>query len=206
MLELTKFSRFNDISAINHFKAFDYVLDHVNEEIDVDMLKELHFLLKRNTSDEKNPLTPVGEFKIKPNVIESLEQIPTTQPKDVEEELSILLSDYSSRDIIQLEEIVDFHVKFEQIHPFADGNGRVGRLIAFKECLKHNIVPSIILDNHRHFYILDLKEYDDVSKERLLETFRAGQDYSQQVLQQLDFEGNINNHVKNIEKDRDYEL
>lgn len=192
--------------AINHFRAFDYVLDHVDEEVNLDMLKKLHHLLKRNTSDEKNPLTPVGEFKIKPNVIGSLKQIPTTHPDDVEKELSILLNDYSNKNVVKLEDIVDFHVKFEQIHPFADGNGRVGRLIAFKECLKHNILPSVILDKHRHFYILGLKEYNDVSKERLLETFRAGQDYSDQVLKKLGFEGEINKCIKTSEKDTDFKI
>lgn len=192
--------------TMNHFRAFDYMLDHVNEEIDIDMIKDLHFLLKRNTSDEKNPLAPVGEFKIKPNVIGSLEPVSTTSPENVEKELSILLKDYSNKNKIRLEDIVDFHVKFEQIHLFADGNGRVGRLIAFKECLKHNIVPSIILDRHRHFYILGLKEYENISKERLLETFRAGQDYSEQVLEKLGFEGSINNQLKTFEEDKDYEL
>ena len=192
--------------TMNHFRAFDYMLDHVKEEIDIDMIKDLHFLLKRNTSDEKNPLAPVGEFKIKPNVIGSLEPVSTTSPENVEKELSILLKDYSNKNKIRLEDIVDFHVKFEQIHPFADGNGRVGRLIAFKECLKHNIVPSIILDRHRHFYILGLKEYENISKERLLETFRAGQDYSEQVLEKLGFEGSINNQLKTFEEDKDYEL
>ena len=181
--------------AINHFKAFDYVLDHVNEEINLDMFKELHFLLKRNTSDEKNPLTPVGAFKIKPNVICSLEQIPTVHPDNVEIELSLLLTDYANKETVQLEDIVDFHVKFEQIHPFADGNGRVGRLIAFKECLKHNIVPPIILDKHRHFYILGLEEYNKVSKERLLDTFLSGQDYCRDILKKLSFEGKINNKI-----------
>lgn len=185
--------------TINHFTGFDYILDHVFEKVDINMIKKIHDLLKKNTSDAKNPLTPVGKFKTKPNVIGSLEQIPTTHPDDVESELALLIEDYARRKVVQLEDIVDFHVKFEQIHPFADGNGRVGRLIVFKECLKHNIMPSIVLDKHRHYYLLGLKEYDDVSKERLLETFRAGQDYCEQVLSRLDFEGEINAAVKNKE-------
>ncbi len=187
----------NDIhETVNHFAAFDYLLDHIHEEVDVKMIKELHYIVKRNTSDEKNPFTPIGRFKVKPNVIGSLEQIATTPPNDVEKELSLLLENYSKRKPIQLEDIVDFHVKFEQIHPFADGNGRVGRLIVFKECLKYNIMPSIVLDKHRHFYMMGLKDYDDISKERLLETFKVGQDYCEQVLQRLDFEGEINSSMK----------
>lgn len=104
----------------------------------------------------------------------------------------------------ELEDIVDFHVTFERIHPFADGNGRVGRLIAFKECLNHNVLPTIILDQHRNFYTQGLKEYDE-SKERLIETFRAGQDHCELILDKLNFNGEINAHVKekkiNIQKD-----
>ena len=106
-----------------------------------------------------------------------------------------MLTDYANKETVQLEDIVDFHVKFEQIHPFADSNGRVGRLIAFKECLKHNIVPPIILDKHRHFYILGLEEYNKVSKERLLDTFLSGQDYCRDILKKLSFEGKINNKI-----------
>jgi len=200
----------NDINeTINHFSAFNYILDHVYKDIDADMLKQLHFILKNNTSDMKNPLTPVGNFKLVGNVIGSLDPISTTDPKDVESELGRLLNDYSNRNKVELEDVVDFHVRFEQIHPFADGNGRVGRLIVFKECLKNNIMPSIILDKHRDFYITGLKEYDNISKERLLETFRAGQDFSEQLLEKLNFKGDINKNVKtvrrNIDKNNDYE-
>lgn len=177
--------------TINHFKAFDYILNNVEEDIDFTMLKELHYLLKQNTSDEKNPLTPVGEFKSEVNII-GFEEIPTTHPDNVESELSQLLVNYNKIKNVQLEDIVDFHVKFERIHPFADGNGRTGRLIAFKECLKNDIMPSMILDQYRNFYILGLKEYNHGGKERLLETFRAGQDYCEQVLKKMDFKGEIN--------------
>lgn len=184
--------------TINHFSAFNYILDNVHENVDVDMMKQLHFILKNNTSDVNNPLTPVGNFKIVGNVIGSLDQISTTNPEDVESEIDLLLNDYSNLENIELEDVVDFHVKFEQIHPFADGNGRVGRLIVFKECLKNNITPSMILNQHRDFYITGLKEYDNISKERLLETFRAGQDYSKQVLEKLNFKGDINKSVKTV--------
>src|SRR5690625_4955317 len=186
--------------TINHFSAFNYILDHVDEDIDTDMMKQLHFILKNNTSDVNNPLTPVGDFKKAGNVIGSLDPINTTNPEDVERGLDLLLNDYSNRENIELEDVVDFHVKFEQIHPFADGNGRVGRLIVFKECLNNNIMPSIILDRHKDFYITGLKEYDTISKERLSETFRAGQDYSEQLLEKLNFKGDINKALETVRK------
>lgn len=184
--------------SVNHFKAFDYILDNFDVQLSIEMIKKIHYLIKQNTSDTKNPLTPIGEFKIVGNVIGSLNPILTTSPKNVEDELARLLYWYSGRDIIRIEEIVEFHQKFEKIHPFADGNGRVGRLVAFKECLKHNIVPSIILDKYRNFYLIGLKEYDKGNKERLLETFRAGQDYLEQILKQLNFQGEINSSNRNI--------
>lgn len=182
--------------TMNHFSAFDYILDNVHDDINIEMIKELHYILKSNTSDEKNPLTPIGEFKKFKNVIGTLEQISTTDPEEVESEINLLLEKYDKLKNVELEDIVDFHVRFEQIHPFADGNGRVGRLIVFKESLKHNIIPSIILDKHRSFYITGLKEYDYGQKERLLETFLAGQDYSEQILKKLNFKGDINSSVK----------
>lgn len=191
----------NDINeTMNHFSAFDYILDNVHDDITIEIMKDLHYILKNNTSDEKNPLTPVGEFKKFRNVIGTLEQISTTDPEEVESEMNLLLEKYSNLKNVELEDIVDFHVRFEQIHPFADGNGRVGRLIVFKESLKHNIMPSLILDKHRKFYTTGLKEYDDGQKERLLETFRAGQDYSEQILQKLNFKGDINSSVKTTKK------
>lgn len=183
--------------AINHFSAFDYILDTIDNEVSLDMMKYLHYLVKKNTSDVENELTPIGKFKIAENIIGSLNPTFTTKPENVEEELEKLLSDYSNYDDIQLEEIVDFHVKFEKIHPFADGNGRVGRLIAFRECLKNNIIPSLILDEHRDFYLKGLQEYQTGNKERLLETFRAGQDYSEEVLKKLNFKGEIHTSENN---------
>lgn len=177
--------------TINHFSAFDYILDHVNEAIDAEMIKKIHYLLKNNTSDTKNPLTPVGKFKTELNVI-GFNEIPTTHPSLVESELDILLDNYKNIPNKRLEDIVDFHVRFEKIHPFADENGRVGRILAFKELLKHNMVPSIILDQHRHYYILGLQEYYDIGKSRLIDTFKAGQDYCEEILRKIDFKGEIN--------------
>lgn len=178
----------------NHFRAFDYILDNVHVELSFDLMRQLHFLLKQNTSDQENPLTPVGEFKIVANIIESFDPANTVSPENVEKELGSLLEGYNKKEFVSLEDVVDFHVKFEKIHPFADGNGRVGRLIAFKECLKNNIMPSIILDTYRDFYLLGLKEYEKGSKERLLDTFRAGQDFIEDIFKKLNFNGFANNN------------
>ncbi len=175
--------------AINHFRAFDYILDVSNNDLTIDMITHLHYLIKQNTSDETNPLTPIGDFKIIENVIGMHDSIPTVAPEKVGCELEDLLNWYLGLDEIGLEEIVEFHVRFEKIHPFADGNGRVGRLIVFKECLKNNIRPVVILDNYRDFYLLGLREYARGDKERLTETFRAGQDFSEGILKNLNFTG-----------------
>ena len=134
------------IESKNHFKLFDYMLDNVDNKLTKKMIIEMNKILKRNTSDEDNPRYNVGGFKIVPNIIVVVNEINTTDPKNVEEEIDILLNDYNSKESITLEDIIDFHYKFECIHPFGDGNGRVGRIIMFKECLKNNIMPFIILD------------------------------------------------------------
>lgn len=189
----------DDINEMtNHFRAFDYCIDNVNASLNEKMIKNLHLILKRNTSDERNPLTPIGAFKTRVNVIGNLNPIKATHPDLVESEISELLKEYSGLEKVVLEDIVDFHYKFEKIHPFADGNGRVGRLIVVKECLKNNIIPPIILDKHRNYYTTGLKEYGSGAKERLSETFRAGQDHFEQVLERMEFTGVINNSVENI--------
>jgi len=187
--------------AINHFKAFDYMLDRVNDNLSIEMIKKFHQLIKDNTSDKDNPLTPIGEFKIIDNIIGSLDPVSTTPADEVGEELSNLLDEYLKNKNITIEDITEFHQRFEAIHPFADGNGRVGRLIAFKECLKNNIMPSIILDDYRRYYTIGLREYDKGSKERLIETFKAGQDYAEEILNQLNFTGEINKENEIIQGD-----
>ena len=143
----------------NHFKLFDFILDNVDKLLTKDMIIEMNKILKRNTSDEENPRYNVGGFKVVPNIIGVVNVINTTAPEDVEKEIEELLNEYNSKTNITLEDIVDFHFRFERIHPFQDGNGRVGRIIAFKECLKNNIVPFIILDKDKLFYYRGLKEY-----------------------------------------------
>ena len=175
------------IESKNHFKLFDYILNHVDELLTKDMIIEMNKILKRNTSDEEDPRYNVGGFKIIPNIIGVVEVIKTTAPEDVEKEIEELLNDYNSKTNITLEDIVDFHFRFERIHPFGDGNGRVGRIIMFKECLRNNIMPFIILDDDKQYYMRGLKEYEN-NKMFLIDTIKHEQDlYEQIVIELIDF-------------------
>ena len=149
------------IESKNHFKLFDYMLDNVDKLLTKDMIIEMNKILKRNTSDEENPRYNVGEFKLVPNMIGVVNVINTTAPEDVEEEIEKLLNEYNSKINITLEDIIDFHFKLKRIHPFGDGNGRVGRIIMFKECLRNNIMPFIVLDADKSYYMRGLKEYEN---------------------------------------------
>ena len=144
------------IETVNHFSCFDYMLTHADEELTEDMIKEFHRLLKRNTSDERKEWFRVGDYKARPNVVGDMK---TIAPSKVAGEIQKLLADYHQKLDITVEDIVDFHSGFESIHPFQDGNGRVGRIIMFKECLKNDILPFIIDHEHKLFYHRGLKEY-----------------------------------------------
>ena len=148
------------------------------------MIINMNKILKRNTSNEEDPRYNVGGFKVVPNMIGLVNVVNTTEPKKVLEEIEKLLNEYNSKENITLEDIIDFHYKFEKIHPFGDGNGRVGRIIMFKECLKNNIMPFIILDVDKLYYIRGLKEYKD-DKMFLVDTIKHDQDLYEQVCEQL---------------------
>ena len=176
------------IESKNHFKLFDYMLDNVDELLTKEMIIEMNKILKRNTSDEENPRYNIGGFKVVPNIIGVVDVIKTTAPEDVEHEIEQLLNEYNSKTNITLEDIIDFHYKFEKIHPFGDGNGRVGRIIMFKECLKNNIMPFIVLDNDKPYYMRGLKEYE-TDKMFLIDTIGNEQDIYKKVCEELlDFE------------------
>ena len=146
--------------------------------------------MKRNTTDEENPRYNVGGFKIVPNKIGLINIINTTNPEDVEKEIDKLLSDYNKLKNVTIEDIIDFHYKFEKIHPFGDGNGRVGRMIMFKECLKNNIMPFIVLDIDKPYYMRGLKEYEK-DKAFLIDTIKHEQDLYENVCNEmLDFDLN----------------
>ena len=176
------------IESKNHFKLFDYALDNVDKALSKEMILEMNRILKRNTSDEENPRYNVGGFKIVPNIIGLVNVIHTTEPENVEKEIDQLLFEYNTKRTITLEDIIDFHYRFEKIHPFGDGNGRVGRMIMFKECLKNNIMPFIVLDEDKPYYIRGLKEYER-DKMFLIDTIRHEQDLYEEICKKLlDFE------------------
>lgn len=163
------------IEVKNHFKLFDYMLDNVDKKLTKEIIIEMNKILKRNTSDEDNPRYNVGGFKVVPNIIGVVNIIDTTAPEEVEEAIETLLNEYNSKSNVTLENIIDFHYKFEKIHPFGDGNGRVGRIIMFKECLKNNIMPFIVLDEDKTYYMRGLKEYEH-DKMFLIDTIKHEQD------------------------------
>lgn len=176
------------IESKNHFKLFDYMLDYVDEPLSKEMIIEMNKILKRGTSDEDNPRYNVGGFKVVPNTIGVVNMIETSSPETTEQDVDSLLDDYSKLTQVTLEDIIDFHVKFERIHPFGDGNGRVGRIIMFKECLKNNIMPFIILDQDKPYYIRGLKEYNR-DKKYLIDTILHSEDiYEKSCEQLLDFD------------------
>lgn len=145
------------IETANHFRCIDLMIEQAKSKLTEKFIKEIHFLLKTGTSDSRQDWFVVGGYKKLPNEVGGME---TVQPENVHTKMKELLSEYNSKQDITLEDIIEFHVRFERIHPFQDGNGRVGRLILFKECLKYNIVPFIIEDDLKLFYYRGLKEWD----------------------------------------------
>lgn len=176
------------IESKNHFKLFDYMLDYVDEPLSKEMIIEMNKILKRGTSDEDNPRYNVGGFKVVPNTIGVVNMIETSSSETTEQDVDSLLDDYSKLTQVTLEDIIDFHVKFERIHPFGDGNGRVGRIIMFKECLKNNIMPFIILDQDKPYYIRGLKEYNRDKKYLIDTILHSGDIYENSCEQLLDFD------------------
>lgn len=144
------------LETANHFKLVDYMLDIADNQLTEKIIKEFHKILKEGTSDSRKEWFAVGDYKRLTNEVGGLK---TTEPKNVERDMTKLLEWYETLKEITINEIIEFHFRFERIHPFQDGNGRVGRIIAFKECLKNNIVPFIILDKDKLFYYRGLKEY-----------------------------------------------
>ncbi len=145
------------VEAANHFRCIDSVIDHAKHKLSERYIKELHFLLKTGTSDSRKEWFSVGEYKKLPNEVGGMDTVP---PEDVHKEMKKLIDEYNQKEKVTLDDIIDFHVSFERIHPFQDGNGRVGRLIILKECLKNNIVPFIIDERHKYFYYRGLSEWN----------------------------------------------
>lgn len=165
--------RIDDIvETQNHFRAIDYIIDHAQDPLSEALVKELHRILKSGTTDSAKDWFAVGEYKRLPNEVGGRE---TVLPENVSKEMKALLKSYGPRTSHVFEDIVDFHVRFERIHPFQDGNGRVGRLIMFKECLANNVAPFIIADDMKAFYYRGLDEWDS-EKGYLTDTCLAAQD------------------------------
>ena len=160
------------LETSNHFKLVDYMLDVAEEELTEEMIKEFHKILKEGTSDSRKEWFNVGEYKKLANEAGNMQ---TSLPKNVAKDMAKLTEWYNSLEKITIKEIIEFHYRFERIHPFQDGNGRVGRIIAFKECLKNNIVPFIILDKDKLFYYRGLREYK-TEKGYLIDTCLNAQD------------------------------
>ena len=144
------------IETSNHFRCIDLIIDHAASTLSEHFIEKLHHILKTGTSDSRKDWFAVGEYKRLPNEVGGMQ---TSLPEEVADRMKALLSDYNAVPKKTLDDILDFHVRFERIHPFQDGNGRAGRLIMFKECLKYNIVPFIIEENLKLFYYRGLKEW-----------------------------------------------
>lgn len=174
------------IETNNHFRCIDLIIEKANSKLTQSFIKELHFLLKSGTSDNRKDWFNVGDYKKLPNEVGGNETCP---PKEVVTKMAALLFNYNSKEQKTIEDIVDFHQKFEVIHPFQDGNGRVGRLIMFKECLANSIVPFIIDDELKLFYYRGLQQWDDI-KEYLMDTCLSAQDNYKTILNyfEIDFE------------------
>ena len=172
------------VETANHFRCIDFVIDNAEKMLSERHIKELHFLLKTGTSDSRRDWFRVGDYKKLPNEVGGID---TTAPEEVSREMKELLAGYNKKGAVTLEDIIAFHVCFERIHPFQDGNGRVGRLIVFKECLKHNIVPFIIDEEHKLFYYRGLKEWN-TERGYLIDTCLSAQDKFKVILKKFNIE------------------
>ena len=162
------------VETSNHFKLVDYMLDNADKELTEEMIKNFHRILKEGTMDSRKDWFNVGEYKRLANEAGNMK---TSSPKQVAKDMQKLMEWYNNLSEVTIKDIIEFHARFEKIHPFQDGNGRVGRIIAFKECLKNNIIPFIILDKDKLFYYRGLKEYQNkTEKGYLIDTCLNAQD------------------------------
>lgn len=169
------------VETANHFYLFDYMLDTADDILSEDLIKEYHKLLKRGTSSERLEWFRVGDYKSLKNEVNGTE---TTTPNNVQTEIRELILWYNSLEKVAFEDILEFHYRFEAIHPFQDGNGRIGRIIMFKECLKNDIIPFIILDEYKAYYYRGLKEFRN-EKGYLTDTCLLMQDRYKDIIERL---------------------
>ena len=160
------------METVNHFRCIDIIIEGAHAKLSESFIKQLHFVLKSGTTDSRKSWFRVGDYKMLENQVGGSD---TARPAEVAEEIKALLKEYNSKSKITFDDILDFHVRFEAIHPFQDGNGRVGRLIMFKECLKHNIVPFIITEELKMYYYRGIKDWNE-ERGYLRDTCLTGQD------------------------------
>ena len=166
------------LETVHHFRAIDYVIDCADDMLTEEIIKKLHFILKHDTKDSTLDWFAVGEYKKRANVVGGRE---TTRPKDVPARMKALLESYNAKSEVTIEDIIALHAAFERIHPFQDGNGRVGRLVALKECLRFGIIPFLIEDSKKAFYYRGLSEWEN-EKGWLTDTCLDGQDTFKRLL------------------------
>ena len=170
------------IETVNHFRTIDYVIDVAEKPLTESIIKELHRILKQSTKDSTLSWFAVGDYKKRPNVVGGRE---TVKPKDVPVRMKALLDDYAALPTVTVNDIIRFHYSFERIHPFQDGNGRVGRLVALKECLRYGVVPFIIEDSKKMFYYRGLSEWEQ-EPGYLKDTCLDGQDTFRKLMAMFD--------------------
>ena len=174
------------LETVHHFRAIDYVIDCADDVLTEEIIKKLHEILKHDTKDAALDWFAVGDYKKRPNVVGGRE---TTKPKDVPARMKALLDAYNAKREATIYDIIAFHAEFERIHPFQDGNGKVGRLVALKECLKHNIVPFLIEDSKKAFYYRGLSEWDN-ERGWLTDTCLDGQDTFKRLIALFNVDNN----------------
>lgn len=170
------------LETVHHFRAIDYVIDTAEEALTEEIIKHLHFILKHDTKDSTLSWFAVGDYKKRANMVGGRD---TAKPSEVHVRMKELLEEYNAKENVTVEDIIALHAEFEYIHPFQDGNGRVGRLIALKECLRHNVIPFIIEDSKKNFYYRGLKEWRN-EKGWLTDTCLDGQDTFVRLLDMLE--------------------
>ena len=157
----TENTRIDDImETVNHFRCIDYVIDHASEKITETHVKQLHLILKTNTSDSRKSWFAVGDYK---RLAKAVGEEETARPEEVHRQMKLLLADYNAKKQVAFDDLLDFHVQFERVHPFQDGNGRVGRLLLFWQCLQTGMVPFIITDDLRLFYYRGIQNWGKIN-------------------------------------------
>lgn len=175
----TENMRIDDImETVNHFRCIDYIIDHATDRLTETHLKQLHFILKTNTSDSQKPWFAVGDYKRLANEVGGEA---TAQPKEVHKRMKTLLTEYNNIEKVEFTDILNFHVQFERIHPFQDGNGRVGRLVLFWQCLQTGIVPFIITEDLRLYYCRGIQNWGNING-FLTDTCLTAQDNYKEML------------------------